>query len=427
MKLVAKLITLSVLTAMPFVQAATDFPILPLQPLLNNVDEQYPILKSVLSQPKRYHLQLLYTQVDRDSHNRPSLITFQYGVDDALYFYPASTVKLPIAALALEWLNEQNNPALTSATVMLTDASDVSQTSQWQDTTADTGLPSIAHYIKKILLVSDNDASNRLYELLGQDYINQRLAEKGLLNTTINHRLSVPLTEQQNRQVNPIRFVDSAGKIITAIPERTATNLYVNAGHPQLGKGYISDGKLIETPMDFSNKNRLSLTDLDGVVKRLIFPQLFPATQQFRMADNDRELMLRYMAMLPPQSISPQYDPTEYPENYSKFLMFGGPAHALPADIRIFNKTGWAYGHIIDSAYIVDLKHQVEFFVSAVIYTNENDILNDDIYQTDEIALPFLNQLGNFLYQYELNRSRKQLPDLSSVSRITEKPSINGQ
>jgi len=38
-------------------------------------------------------------------------------------------------------------------------------------------LPSIAQYIKKIFLVSDNDAFNRLYEFLGQHYLNERLWE----------------------------------------------------------------------------------------------------------------------------------------------------------------------------------------------------------------------------------------------------------
>ncbi|MDP9231009.1 MAG: glycoside hydrolase family 9 protein, partial [Bacteroidota bacterium] len=42
--------------------------------------------------------------------------------------------------------------------------------------TAANGFPSIAQYIKKIFLVSDNDAYNRLYEFLGQQTINDKLA-----------------------------------------------------------------------------------------------------------------------------------------------------------------------------------------------------------------------------------------------------------
>jgi hypothetical protein len=171
--------------------------------------------------------------------------------------------------------------------------------------------------------------------------------------------------------------------------------------------------------MEFTDKNRFSTTDFDGVIKRLVFPQLFSQQQRFTLRPEDRSLVLRYMAMLPADSISPLYNAAQYPDNYSKFLLFGGNAQHLPPHIRIFNKTGWAYGHIIDGAYIVDLQNQVEFFVTAVIYANKNDILNDDHYQTNEVALPFLRQLGEYLYQHELQRSRQHKPDLSEIIRIT--------
>ena len=47
------------------------------------------------------------------------------------------------------------------------------------------GRPTIAHYIKKILLVSDNDAFNRLYEFLGQQYINTTLHQMGYTEVQI--------------------------------------------------------------------------------------------------------------------------------------------------------------------------------------------------------------------------------------------------
>ncbi|MEH8019531.1 class A beta-lactamase-related serine hydrolase [Rheinheimera muenzenbergensis] len=377
------------------------------------------MLKKVLSKPEPHRLQIIYTQVDRDADNNPALTYYQFGLDNDRYFYPASTVKLPIALLALEWLTEQNLPGLTADTIMLTDAATDWQTAQTTDPSATIGLPSIAQYIKKILLVSDNDGSNRLYELLGQDYINQRLAAKGLSHTVINHRLSLPLTAEQNRQFNPVRFVDETGGSILALPARSTKNRYLNTSKPTLGKAYIKANELINSPMAFTDKNRFSAADFDGVIKRLIFPQLFSQQQRFNLKSEDRDLVLRYMAMLPPDSTSPQYEAAEYPANYSKFLLFGGKAQQIPQHIRIFNKTGWAYGHIIDGAYIVDLANQVEFFVTAVVYANENDILNDDQYQKNEVALPFLNELGNFLYQHELKRPRQHQADLNEVRKTT--------
>ena len=134
----------------------------PLQPLLSKLTAEYPVLQQVLDKPEPYRVQIIYTQIDRDSNNHPDLTYYQFGVDDSRYFYPASTVKLPIALLALEWLAEQNLTGLNADTAMLTEAAADWQTAQIADPTAVNGLPSIAHYIKKVLLVSDNDGSNRL-------------------------------------------------------------------------------------------------------------------------------------------------------------------------------------------------------------------------------------------------------------------------
>lgn len=390
----------------------------PLQPILSQTTDKYPTLQHVLSQPESYRAQIIYTQIDRDADNRPSLTYYQYGLDEARYFYPASTVKLPIALLALEWLAEQQVSGLTADTTMLTEAATDWQTAKTSDPTAANGLPSIAQYIKKVLLVSDNDGSNRLYELLGQDFINQRLAAKGLKHSLINHRLSLSLTAEQNRQFNPVRFFNTNGKLVLSLPARSTNEQYINKDKPTLGKAYIIGNQLVNSPMEFAEKNRLSLADFDGVIKRVIFPQLFIENERFTLRSEDRALVLRYMAMLPPDSVNPLYKATEYPDNYSKFLLFGGKAQQIPEHIRIFNKTGWAYGHIIDGAYIVDLQQQIEFFITAVIYANENDTLNDDQYQTDEVALPFLRQLGEYLYQHELQRPKKHKPDLSEVIRI---------
>lgn len=400
-------------------ETATEIQYQPLQPLLSQVTDQYPTLQHVIANSEPHRLQIIYTQIDRGADNSPNFTYYQFGLDDNRYFYPASTVKLPIALLALEWLAEQNVGGLNADTTMLTDAAADWQTAQTTDQTAANGLPSIAHYTKKILLVSDNDGSNRLYELLGQDFINQRLAAKGLKHSLINHRLSVPLTAEQNRQFNPVRFVDTNGKPVLALPARSTNPRYINKNKPKLGRAYISGNKLINSPMDFTDKNRLSLADFDGVIKRVIFPQLFTENERFKLRPEDRALVLRYMAMLPPDSTNPLYDVKQYPDNYSKFLLFGGKAQQIPEHIRIFNKTGWAYGHIIDGAYITDLQQGIEFFITAVIYANENDTLNDDQYQTDEVALPFLRQLGEYLYQHELQRPKKHKPDLSEVIRVT--------
>ena len=75
---------------------------------------------------------------------------------------------------------------------------------------------------------------------------------------------------------------------------------------------------------------------------------------------------------------------------------------------------GWAYGFLTDASYVVDFKNKVEYMLSATIYVNSDEVLNDDKYDYDTIGYPFLYQLGQTIYKYELQRSRKYTPDLSA-------------
>jgi len=375
--------------------------------------EDYPTLQKVLADTAKYQVQILYTQIDRNEHGNPLFTTYPFNVDDSRYFYPASTVKLPIALLALEWLEEQQVEGLTLETTMLTDSVRPSQLPAWSDSSAQNGLPSIGHYVKKILLVSDNDASNRLYELLGMDYINRKLREKGLANTVITQRLSFPISPEENRQFNPIRFVDKSGKTLLEIPARQADSAFVVPGFPKLGRAYYKNDTLIQGGMDFAYKNKFSLSDLHGVVQRTIFPEAFVGIERFNLNEEHRNFVLKYMSMLPRESRFPTYDTTEFYDSYSKFFKFGTDKAPIPARFRVFNKTGWSYGHLIDGGYFVDFETGVEFFVSAIVYVNEDQILNDDKYETDEIGLPFFAELGEYLYQLELKRTKQILPDLS--------------
>jgi hypothetical protein len=82
--------------------------------------------------------------------------------------------------------------------------------------------------------------------------------------------------------------------------------------------------------------------------------------------------------------------------------MFGDSKDVIPDNIKIYSKSGLAYGYLTDNAYIVDDINKIEFFLSATIHVNENQIYNDDNYEYDEIGLPFLAKLGRLIYDYEL-------------------------
>ncbi len=379
--------------------------------------KQYPeYFDTILKNTKAWNVQFIYTQVDKGANGIPLLKNYYYNVNPANYFYPASTVKLPICLLALQKLNELKQQGIDKNSTMITEAKSDGQTPVYNDPTTPDGKPSIAQYIKKILLVSDNDAFNRLYEFLGRKYINDQLHQKGYNDVQILHRLNIALTQQQNRATNPINFLGPDNRLIYSQPARYDSSIYEKR-RDTLGSGYLKGDSVINNAMDFSEKNRVSLKDLHNILLSIVFPEKVTASQRFNITADDRNFLLKYMSELPTESLYPPYsaDTVSYWPAYCKFLLFGSEAGALPKNIRIFNKVGDAYGQLIDVAYIVDFDKKIEFFLSATMYCNSDGILNDDKYDYDTIGFPFMKHLGEVIYQRELNRPKKIEPDLSKL------------
>jgi len=181
------------------------------------------------------------------------------------------------------------------------------------------------------------------------------------------------------------------------------------------GKGYLDrNDKLVMKPFDFSEKNVYTVADQQMVLKRLLFPETFPKEQQFNLTKDDYKFIYRYMSMFPIESLKPTYNRPDYYPAFCKYLFYGNDSLAvINPNIRIFNKIGDSYGYVIDNAYIVDFKHKVEFILTAVVQSNDNQIYNDNKYEYKTVCQPFMKNLGQVVYQYELKRSKKYLPDLS--------------
>ena len=380
--------------------------------LLVDILKQYPdLFQSVLSNPAN-KVQIIYSQIDRQKNGKAGFIDHYFNINDSSYFYPASTVKLPIAILALQKLNELKIAGLNKSTTMISEANYSGQSEVYNDPSTHDGRPTIEHYIKKILLVSDNDAFNRLYEFLGQEYINNTLHKMGYKEVQIIHRLDISLSEDENRHTNPIRFFDTSGKLIYEKPLESSKLVYATR-NTKMGNGFYRGDQLINEPFDFSKKNRMSLKTLHNIVRSVMFPEAVSKKQRFDLTKEDYEFLRKYMSMTPLESKFPSYDNENYWDHYVKFLMYGAEKTERREGIRIFNKVGDAYGFLIDAAYFADYNNNVEFMLSAVILCNSDGIFNDDKYDYDEVGFPFMKHLGQVIYDHELKRKRKVVPDLS--------------
>lgn len=396
------------------------------QPLNGILQDAGDAVTRVMSSPDQYEVQILYVQIDRDKSNKPHFREYHYNADPTRYFYPASTVKFPVAVLALEKLHELHITGLDRNARMRIDSARIPQTPMLVDSSAENGLPSVSHFIHQIFLVSDNDAFNRLYEFLGQEEIHTRLRRHGLQNTRILHRLNAPeFTVQDNRYTNPVSFFH-ADTLIYQQPERVASEYIdpVQIKDQYKGKAYIDKtGILVPEPFDFSYRNFYPLAEQVQILKAIMFPESLPERAQFCIDPDDYAFLHKEMSMLPRESSFPVYDTSHYSDGYVKFFMFGDVDTRVPPHIRIFNKVGWAYGYMTDCAYIVDFKNNIEFILAATLLVNADQIFNDEKYEFEEVGIPFLAELGRAVYQYELQRSRKHTPDLSSLkSRFPEYP-----
>ncbi len=374
-------------------------------------------LQHTLQYPDSFRYQLIYTQIDRDKHNRPHFKHYYFNVDRNNYFNPASMVKLPIALLSLEKLHELHKRGLDRNTSMLTDSAYKGQVKVYTDNTAQNGLPSIAHYIKKIFLVSDNNAYNRLYEFIGQQSIHEKLWAKGYPGVRIVRRF-MSLDEEGNRHTNPVRFVKD-GREIYAQPARYCTLPFDFSKEVLIGNAHLDRrDSLINKPLDFTKHNNFPLEDIQHMLQSVLFPGSVPKNQRFKLTKDDYHFLYHYMSALPRESDYPKYDTLEYFDSFTKFFMFKAGQGKIPPYIRVFNKTGWAFGFLTDAAYIVDFKNNVEFMLTGTVYVNRDGVLNDDRYEYETEGYPFFKEIGNIIYQYELERKREHAPDLERFARV---------
>ena len=377
------------------------------------------LLQQVITDPAQYRVQIIYTQIDRDKKNNPSFHHYYFNVDPALYFNPASMVKLPLAALALEKLDSLKDKGIDRNTAMLFDSSYEGQQKAVADTTAQTGLPSIAHYIRRAFLISENDPYNRMYQFIGQQTINRKLHQKGYNQSRILRQF-MGFSQEQNRHTNGIRFINKNGGTLYYQPPAYNPDSFA-LSTILLGKGHWNNkDSLINQQFDFTAHNNLPLKDFQQILQSIIFPASVPPKQRFAISEDNRHFLLQYLSQFTSETPYPYYDTSLFYDTYVKFFFRDSTRH-LPEGVRVFNKVGWSYGFLTDVSYVADFKNNIEYMLAATLYVNSDGILNDGKYEYKEIGYPFLYQLGQDIYQYELTRKRTIKPNLSALKITYEK------
>lgn len=351
-------------------------------------------LKTVFDAPNTYKPQIIFSEIIRNTDGSVEFKDHRFHLDDSVYFYPASTVKLPVSILALEKLNklsERQNIQISKDTHYKIEG--------------DTLYHTIKNDIQAIFTVSDNEAYNRLFDFVGADEINAKLRSKGLSPVRISHRLSTK--DAFNLKTKPMTFElqkDQENQVfkLPASHNSEIENLKLEA--IKKGNAYYQNDTLINSSFDFSLKNYFPLSVQHNVMKKLFFAENFELSSRFKLNADDKDFLFKAMSRLPREA---GYDQDEYYDSYAKFFMFGDSKQSIPKNIKIYNKVGYAYGTLTETAYIKDESNGVEFILSATILVNKNQIFNDDDYEYDTIGIPFFSELGKAVYAHELEKRLK--------------------
>lgn len=354
-------------------------------PIRHALTSDNPKIKYVMDSLEQYEVQIKLSQIKRNKDSI-SFVDHEFQVDDNNYFYPASTVKFPIAILALEKLN--NLDPINMHTRFYVEGDSIETT--------------FAQDISKIFAISDNEANNRLFEFLGQDAINSSLVQKGITPVRISHRLSTD--NAQEITTNPLVIYQNDSTTTTLNGTINTSAKPLELAKIEKGNGFYAEDSLYREAFSFALKNHYPINSQHAILKRIIFPEKFNENEQFDISDSQREFVLKAMHTLPKEL---GFDPIEYYDSYVKFFIFGDIEEPMPDHIKIYNKVGYAYGTLTDCAYIFDSKNNIEFMLTATILVNKDGVFNDNVYEYDEIGIPFLAQLGREIYSQELKRSER--------------------
>lgn len=199
-----------------------------------------------------YHYNSIYSDVNKNG--------IQDEQDEG-FFNPASTVKVGISAIVLEKLNLLDLNRKTDYRV--------AGTNKWYSFESD---------LEEALVISSNEATNRLILFLGFDYLNKTIQSKGLSQFSVNRLMldKGTLTESPSFE---IRNQDK-----TVVQPRLESSLEAGC--------FEIDEKI---------GNCASAENLAEILARIVQPHIFNDEENFKINEEDRAWLLETMGKTPRQ------------------------------------------------------------------------------------------------------------------------------
>ena len=348
-------------------------------------------LKEIIKDKEDYEIQILLTKIDQ-YNSKVDFQEYRYQLDDNKYFYPASTIKLPIVVLTLKKINELRSKG---SEITLKSKITLNYKDDYSELVIRDSITSFQNLIADVFLVSDNSASNILIDFIGYNYFNHEMENAGFDKTYLNHKFNPDPYVNSTWQIsdldnNIISSINDNQKIIKADEKTNGL---------EKGERRYFKGEILDESLNFSEKNRSSITDMHNLIKYIFYPEIFDSTNTFNLNVEDYDFLRYWMSRFTYEDIGEKFIGDEnFFETYNKFFIHGDEQSVSNEQIRVYNKIGQAYGTSIDNGLIKNYQDNVEFILTATIYTNKNKVINDNLYEYDDLAVPFLAKLSRAIY-----------------------------
>ena len=348
-------------------------------------------LKEIIKKKEDYEIQILLTKIDQ-YNSKVDFQEYKYQLDDNKYFYPASTIKLPIVVLTLKKINELRSKG---SEITLKSKITLNYKDDYSELVIRDSITSFQNLIADVFLVSDNSASNILIDFIGYNYFNHEMENAGFDKTYLNHKFNPDPYVNSTWQIsdldnNIISYINDNQKIIKADEKTNGL---------EKGERRYFKGEILDESLNFSEKNRSSITDMHNLIKYIFYPEIFDSTNTFNLNVEDYDFLRYWMSRFTYEDIGEKFIGDEnFFETYNKFFIHGDEQSVSNEQIRVYNKIGQAYGTSIDNGLIKNYQDNVEFILTATIYTNKNKVINDNLYEYDDLAVPFLAKLSRAIY-----------------------------
>ena len=359
------------------------------------------LVDHVFNNHEKYNLEIIFGDVNNLTNDSVEVHNVKLFENDN-YFYPASTIKLPCAILALEKLKQLGIPENHYFRIK----DEFICGNMMHVLNSNKNKSSFYELIKLMLVVSDNVAYNSIYELLTSSYINKQLTAREINKTTIYKKFA-GCNIVENLKFNPIYFYDTNNNLISQqessiLDLSEMANKYSYSSNKLIGKHYRQNKKVIHKPFDFNYNIEASLTDLHNCLTRLVYPKSVSENLRWNIKENDRVFLLKNLGLYPKELNLKEYNDTViFPDDLLKYIAIGGVDKNEKNNVRTLSKIGVSYGFITETSLVIDFENKVNFFLSARMHVNENQTLNDNIYEYETVAKPFLGKLGQLLIEYQ--------------------------